>query len=384
MDVKKAISTCTSNPKEIYRLEPHLFESVVAELLAGFGWEVSLTPPQRDGGYDILGVTTDPSGLQTSWLIECKRYKSEKKVGVEIARQIFGVKSHLGIPNAVLVTSSSFTAGVKELSAARQDIHLVDFQGLVNWLKNYSAPTDTTFAEEKSFLSCFISHSSVDESFAQKLTARLRGKGIHVWFAPEDILPGDKIYDQVRKAIFTFDKLLVVLSKNSMKSNWVQTELASAIERERKEKTRVLFPVAIEDINVIKEWECFDPDSGIDIARELRSYYIPDFSNWKNDNKFNEQLEKVVKALADDPIRRSPEQQDIFLLQQRMRASYPSDRQKAARELGKLGKRAASAVPTLRKALSDPSLQVRNASAWALGEVGTIDALQALSEYEKQ
>ncbi|HMN96371.1 MAG TPA: restriction endonuclease, partial [Phycisphaerales bacterium] len=106
MDAKEAIASCATIPEQLRDLDPVLFEAVVAELLAGFGWKVSVTPPTRDGGYDILGLTTDPSGLRTSWLVECKRYRADHKVGVEIARQIVGVKTHIGVPNAVLVTTS--------------------------------------------------------------------------------------------------------------------------------------------------------------------------------------------------------------------------------------------------------------------------------------
>jgi len=297
MDAKEAISACTKNPEQLRELDPPLFEAVVAELLASFGWEVSVTPPTRDGGYDILGLTTDPSGLQTSWVVECKRYGADNKVGVEIARQIIGVKTHIGVPNAVLVTTPSFTADVQELSSARQDLHLVDLATLERWLREYSPPAASSHAAERSFSSCFISHSSRDRDFAQKLAARLRTEGVPVWYAPEDILPGEKIFDQVKKAIASFDPLLVVLSPDSMKSNWVQTELGSALPREHREGRRVVFPIALVPIDVIKAWECVDPDSGVDMARELRSYHIPDFSNWSNAEEFESQLTKVVKAL---------------------------------------------------------------------------------------
>ncbi len=304
MDVKEAIAACIANPETFQELDPALFEAIVAELLAGFGWEVSLTPPARDGGYDILGLSTDSSGLQTSWLVECKRYRTGHKVGVEIARQLLGVKTHIGVPNALLVTSSSFTAGVREISSARHDLHLVDRATMLKWIQEYSPPSGALHSHttERSFSSCFVSHSSSDSGFAQKFTARLRIEKVPVWYAPEDILPGEKIYDQVKKAIASFDRLLVVLSSESMKSNWVQTELASALAREHREGKRVLFPVSLAPIDVIRKWECIDPDSGIDIARELRSYHIPDFSNWSNPEQFERQIAKVIRGLRVDTL----------------------------------------------------------------------------------
>ncbi|HWR15642.1 MAG TPA: restriction endonuclease [Terriglobales bacterium] len=307
MDVKQAISLCRASPEQLRELDPHLFEAVVAELLAGFGWEVSVTPPTRDGGYDILGITTDSSGLQTSWVVECKRYAAGNKVGVEIARQIVGVKAHIGVPNAVLVTTSSFTADVHELSCARRDLHLVDLARLAKWLQKYSQPSQSSYTAKQSFSSCFISHSSKDQAFAQKLAARLRTEGVPVWFAPDDIMPGEKIYDQVKHAISSFDRLLVVLSEHSMKSNWVQTELANALAREHREGGRVLFPVSVVPIDVIREWECFDADSGIDIAKDLRSYHIPDFSNWSDPAEFDREVTRVISALRGGPSGPAPD-----------------------------------------------------------------------------
>jgi hypothetical protein len=201
MDVKEALGACRKDPKQLRELDPPLFEAVIAELLAGFGWEVSVTPATRDGGYDILGVATDASGLKTSWVVECKRYAADNKVGVQIARQIAGVKGHIGVPNAVIVTTSSFTADVHEFSSARHDLSLVDFGAITKWLQGYSLPAGPLYTAKRSFSSCFLSHSSKDEAFAQKLAARLRSEGVPMWYAPEDIRPGEKIYEQVKKAI---------------------------------------------------------------------------------------------------------------------------------------------------------------------------------------
>jgi hypothetical protein len=383
MNTTEAISACVANPDQLRSLEPSLFEAVIAELLAGFGWEVSLTGRSRDGGYDILGITKDRSGLQTAWIVQCKRYSAGNRVGVEVVRELLGVKIHLGVQNALLATTSNFTSDAQDLGSAHQDIHLVDFTKISEWLREYSPLPQSTHTAEQSFSSCFISHSSKDAKFAQKLAVRLRQQGIRVWYAPEDILPGEKIYDQVKKAISSFDRLLIILSQASMTSAWVQTELSSAIARERQERKRVLFPIALVSIETIKQWVCFDSDSGTDIARELRSYHIPDLSDWKNPVVFDKELSKITAALEES---RTDGREDnrIFGLRQQMRVGTPEGRESAARALGELGEAAKSAVPTLRKALKDPSLYVRNAAAWALDKIATPEAVRALEEYESK
>jgi len=66
-----------------------------------------------------------------------------------------------------------------------------------------------------------------------------------------------------------------------MASKWVGEEIARARERETKEGKRVLFPVRLVGFEAIGEWEYFDADAKKDSAREMREYFIPDFSNWK-------------------------------------------------------------------------------------------------------
>ena len=42
---------------------------------------------------------------------------------------------------------------------------------------------------------------------------------------------------------------------------------------------------------------CFDADSGKDLAAEVREYYIPDFSNWKDHDSFESEFDKLLRDL---------------------------------------------------------------------------------------
>jgi len=78
------------------------------------------------------------------------------------------------------------------------------------------------------FYSCFISYSSKDEEFVERLHADLQANGIRCWFALEDLKIGDKIRSRIDDAIRMHDKLLLILSSNSILSDWVETEVESA------------------------------------------------------------------------------------------------------------------------------------------------------------
>jgi hypothetical protein len=147
------------------------------------------------------------------------------------------------------------------------------------------------------FYSCFISYSQQDEDFSQLLYSRMRKEKLRVWYAPKDMRGGRKLHEEIFRAIQIQDKLLMVLSEYSMKSEWVMTEIRRARKVERVENRRKLFPIRLVDFDAIQNWECFDADSGKDLAAELREYYIPDFSNWKDHDAFEAEFAKLLRDL---------------------------------------------------------------------------------------
>jgi uncharacterized protein YjbI with pentapeptide repeats len=150
------------------------------------------------------------------------------------------------------------------------------------------------------FYSCFISYSSEDQEFADRLHADLQNKGVRCWFAPHDIAAGKKIHEQIDEAIRMYDRLLLILSENSINSEWVNTEISKARRRESKEKRRMLFPVRLVEFGALQTWECFDADTGKDSAREIREYFIPDFSRWKDHDSYTKAFERLLRDLKAD------------------------------------------------------------------------------------
>ena len=147
------------------------------------------------------------------------------------------------------------------------------------------------------FYSCFISYSSADEAFCRRLHGRLQDTGLRVWFAPHDIQGGRKLHEQIDQAIRVYDKLLLVLSPHSMQSPWVEFEIRRARRREVAEQRRLLFPVRLVDYEAIKTWECFDADTAKDLATEIREYYIPDFTAWKDHDAFEVAVGRLLRDL---------------------------------------------------------------------------------------
>jgi hypothetical protein len=147
------------------------------------------------------------------------------------------------------------------------------------------------------FYSCFISYSTKDQAFAERLHADLQARGVRCWFAPHYIQGGRKVHEQIDEAIRVYDKLLLILSGASMASEWVSTEISKARKRERLEKRRMLFPISLARFEELQEWECFDADAGKDSAREIREFFVPDFSNWKNHDLYQQAFDRLLRDL---------------------------------------------------------------------------------------
>jgi len=147
------------------------------------------------------------------------------------------------------------------------------------------------------FYSSFISYSAQDVDFAKKLYEDLQNKRIRCWFAPEDIKGGKKIRSQLDEAIRIYDKLILVLSKHSMNSSWVAHEIKQARKREKEKGLQMLFPIRLVDFNEIERWELFDDDDVSNLAAEVWSYFIPDFSEWKDGSKYQKAFDRLVLDL---------------------------------------------------------------------------------------
>jgi uncharacterized protein YjbI with pentapeptide repeats len=141
------------------------------------------------------------------------------------------------------------------------------------------------------FYSCFISYSSKDEEIAKKIHADLQDKGIRCWFAPEDLKIGDKFRSTIHEAIKVYDKLLLIISENSINSHWVEDEVERAFEKERKQNRTVLFPVTV-DQNI------FNIDAGW--ANSINKRHIGDFIYWKNHDSYKKAFDRLVRDLKQE------------------------------------------------------------------------------------
>lgn len=136
---------------------------------------------------------------------------------------------------------------------------------------------------------CFISFSSKDWDFIERLYSDLQRAGVRCWFAPENLRTGEKFQASIDDAIRQYEKFLVVLSKHALKSGWVQHELEVARQKEHHGKPSVIFPLRLDGAitNSQRGW-----------AAHLQSNRnIGSFENWQENVVYLKALKQLLRDL---------------------------------------------------------------------------------------
>jgi len=87
----------------------------------------------------------------------------------------------------------------------------------------------------------FLSHSSVDKDEVRKLAKDLE-RSADLFFDEKSIIPGQSITKSINDGLLGSDAIVLVLSKNSINSDWVLREYSYAIHVKK-----VIIPVLLHD-----------------------------------------------------------------------------------------------------------------------------------------
>lgn len=113
-----------------------------------------------------------------------------------------------------------------------------------------------TRANKKLPKEVFLSHSSLDAKFAERLAAMLREHGIPLWYSPTEILGAQQWHDEIGAALARCDWFVIILSPSAVKSEWVRRELLFALNElryrdEQRYRDRIA-PLLIRTCNIRK------------------------------------------------------------------------------------------------------------------------------------
>lgn len=136
----------------------------------------------------------------------------------------------------------------------------------------------------------FISYSHSDSAFVDDLEIHLNKKGIRFWRDTHDSKAG-RLEKQIDRAMRLNPIVLLILSENSLKSDWVEHEVRTARTLEKEKGRDVLCPIALDD-----SWKN-SPWSKI-VMEQVMEYNILDFSGWKDNRKFKNTFNKLIDGLG--------------------------------------------------------------------------------------
>jgi hypothetical protein len=112
---------------------------------------------------------------------------------------------------------------------------------------------------------------------------------VRCFYAPEDLRIADKFGSRIAESIHAHDKLLLVLTQNSIRSSWVENEVETAFERERHENRTVLFPIRL-DSAIMETTEAWAADI-------RRTRHIGDFTGWEDHDRYMKAFQRLMRDL---------------------------------------------------------------------------------------
>lgn len=183
---------------------------------------------------------------------------------------------------------------IQHRAASPTDIH-THYKSKEIFLPGYDIP-DSMIQYSNSLVgnpieacSCFISHSSKDQEFADRLHNDLQVAGIRCWFAPRDLPIGAKTRSAIDEKIRTHDKFLLIISENSIESNWVEHEAEHALDLETERGKLMLFPVRLDNAIMASKagWA----------SNVKRQRNIGDFTKWKDSDAYKAAFIRLLRDL---------------------------------------------------------------------------------------
>lgn len=135
----------------------------------------------------------------------------------------------------------------------------------------------------------FISYSHADAAFVDKIESEFSKRGIHYWRDVHDLRAG-RLETQIDRAIQVNSTVLLVLSENSVESDWVEWEVAKARDLEKSLNREILCPVALDDAWKSSDWPTR-------LRAQIVEYHILDFSGWREKAVFERQFLKLLGGL---------------------------------------------------------------------------------------
>jgi hypothetical protein len=147
----RLINHLRKQPTDVFRISPYRFEDLVAELLEGMGYSVTMASTLNESasgdlGRDILAWGEDDCGSYLM-VVDTKNYRKDRPVGVRTVRGLLGAVEDEMVRRRIrdrsrvrgmLVTSSRFSAEALEFQRRHMyRLTLKKYEDVVAWVKQH-------------------------------------------------------------------------------------------------------------------------------------------------------------------------------------------------------------------------------------------------------
>jgi TIR domain/Predicted nucleotide-binding protein containing TIR-like domain len=143
---------------------------------------------------------------------------------------------------------------------------------------------------EPSYYSCFLSYSADDSNFVRRLVDDLANMGVPCWLDEREMRGGARIAEEIQQGLGQQDKMILVLSRSSTRSSWVEKELNLALRLERERGQEIVFPLRL-DGSVLESnapW----------LERLVAERHIESFEDWQDEASYHKSLRRLVRDLT--------------------------------------------------------------------------------------
>lgn len=128
----------------------------------------------------------------------------------------------------------------------------------------------------------FISYTQEDKKYASLIADRLREAGHEVWYDTWALRLGDNLIEKINEGLKETDALIVIVSKNALRSKWVMHEFSAIALGDLSSKKSRIIPVLIDKSSV---------------PQYLARYVYVDLTS---DVEFG--IQQIINSLSEQPL----------------------------------------------------------------------------------
>lgn len=96
----------------------------------------------------------------------------------------------------------------------------------------------------------FLSHTSIDKPFVEKIASDLKRLGIEPWVDKYEIKVGESIFWRVEEGLKESEYFAIVLSPEALKSEWVKSEISAAWDKKLMNGKNAILPLLYHDCEI--------------------------------------------------------------------------------------------------------------------------------------